>query len=109
MEDRSSVDPMAGPAIRRRLIEVSTPKSSGANESHPLSRRASYGGRVTLIPAVALVVRPLESYSCVNVKDTNAAVRANDDLALVQEADRHDAANLDGDRLPMLHVGTIAR
>src|ERR1700722_17448512 len=100
---------MAGPTIRRRLVEVSAPKSSGANESQPLSGSASYVGRVTLIPVVVLVVRPLDSCSRMNVEDANAAVRANDDPVLVQEADCHNAANRRRDRLPMLHAATIAR
>jgi hypothetical protein len=61
------------------------------------------------IPVVVLVVRPLDSCSCVNVENANAAVRANDDTVLVQEADCHDATNRNGDRLPILHAATIAR
>jgi hypothetical protein len=53
-------------------------------------------------------VYPPDPLARANVKDTNAALVANDDPILVHEADCHGAADRNGDRVPQ-HVATVAR
>jgi hypothetical protein len=105
---RSSGDPLAGPTIRGRLVQVAAPSSGGANEPHALSGWIPYGRRIALVPVVVVVARPFDSLSCVNVDDANAAVGANDDPVLVHEADRDNAADGNGNSVP-LHAATVAR
>jgi hypothetical protein len=101
-----------GPAVNRGLRKTATPKARHFDQV--LAFLVEVSRHVARLPKPVVVaidiLDPIQPGAVSRVEHSEAAVTADEDAALIQEADGHQTADRDGpDRSPRCHGATVDR